>query len=263
MHKSNAGFDFWDNEKEQVLNLYINKELSANEISKIYGCNGTTILRQLKRWNIKTRKRSNAKYKVDNNFFSNIDNEEKAYWLGLLFADGHVSKDGVLMLCMKDLDIIEKFKKSLKSEHPIKYDKYNNPYINIRCKQICEDLRKIGFNNRKSYEVDFNKILSYVPNNLLHHFVRGMFDGDGSIKVYRYEYLNKPQYHFGYTGLKEVCEFIQDFLNFNNKIIKEGEVTYTCKTRNLNKIKEIYYKLYEDAHIYLNRKYETFKKEIL
>lgn len=263
MHKSNGGYDFWDKEKDKILSLYFQDNLSSNEIGKLYGCYGSTILNQFRRWNIKTKRRYNSIYNVDEDFFSIIDTEEKAYWLGLLFADGHISKKDKVMLCMKDLDIIEKFKKSLNSNHPIKYDSYNNPYINIGCKQICNDLRRIGFNNQKSYDVDFNKILSFIPKELLHHFVRGMFDGDGSIKIYEYPYLNKPQYHFGYTGLKNVCEFIQTFLGFNNKLVQEGKFTYTCKTRDLEKIKEIYKILYKDAHIYLDRKYETFKNKII
>lgn len=34
------------------------------------------------------------------------------------------------------------------------------------------------------------------------HFIRGMFDGDGSIRYYKYGYQKSPRYHFGYTGLK-------------------------------------------------------------
>ena len=89
-----------------------------------------------------------------------------------------------------------------------------------------------------------------------------MFDGDGSIRIYNYEYLKKPQYHFGITGLKNVCEFIKNYLNIDRKIVKESDITYTCVTRDLNKIKEIYEKLYFDATIYMDRKYNTFKEII-
>ena len=188
MHKSNGGYDFWDKEKDKILDLYFNQNLSTNKIAEIYGCHGKTICNQFRRWNIKLKERYNSLYSVNTKFFEVINTEEKAYFLGLLFADGHISKNNCLMLTMKDLDIIEKFKKSIESEHPIKYNKDKNPTINIRSKKICEDLKKIGFNNKKSYFVDFEKILSFIPKELLNHFVRGMFDGDGSIKIYEYSY---------------------------------------------------------------------------
>lgn len=261
MHKSNGGYEFWDNEKEKILNLYLTEGQSCEKIGKLYGCYGSTIINHLKRWGVEIRKRrANALYKTDINYFNKIDTEEKAYWIGLLLADGHLSKDGTLMLCMKDLDVIEKFKASLKSEHPIKYDRYNNPSISIKCKEYNEDLKKIGFHNRKSYFIDLDKILSHIPKELTRHFIRGYFDGDGSIRIYNYDYLKKPQYHFGVTGLKEVCEFIQNYLGIERKLVQESEITYTCVTRDLNKIKEIYEILYKDATICMDRKYETFNK---
>ena len=48
----------------------------------------------------------NYKYKCNDNFFKNIDTEEKAYWLGVLYADGNVSKNssgtGQVFLSSKD-----------------------------------------------------------------------------------------------------------------------------------------------------------------
>lgn len=261
MSGRNYGLNFWENEKDRIIKLY-SEGKSTNDIAKVYGCSRSTILRYLNTWNIpiERNERYNGIYKTDIHYFSNIDNEEKAYWVGLLLADGHISKQGVLSLCMKDLDIIEKFKKSLKSEHPIKYDRYGYPSIWIGCKQYYEDLNNIGFHNRKSYEIDLDKILSHIPKELTHHFVRGLFDGDGSIRIYNYEYLKKPQYHFGFTGLKNVCEFIKNYLNIDRRLVKESDITYTCVTRDLNKIKEIYEKLYFDATIYMDRKYNTFKE---
>lgn len=264
MHKSNGGFEFWEKEKDNIIRLYIKDNICIKQIASIYNCNYSTILNYLRKWSVFIyNDRSNAKYKVDLNYFSNINNQEKAYWVGLLLADGHLSKQGKLMLTMKDLDIIEKFKKSLSSEHPIRYDSHNNPGITISCKNINNDLLRLGFNNRKSYNVDFIKILSNIPDELMHHFVRGLFDGDGCFKVYRYDYLDKPQYHFGFTGLKEVCEFVKDFLKIDRKLVKESDLTYTCVSRNPDKIREIYNILYKDANIYLDRKYDLFQENIV
>ena len=133
--------------------------------------------------------------------------------------------------------------------------------MTICSKHLGQTLFNMGFTHNKSYEVDFAKIITYIPDELMHHFVRGMFDGDGSIKYYDYNYMTGYQYHFGYTGLKEVCKFVSTFLKLNTKIARERDTnTYTLKTSNAPMIKYIYNRLYKDATIYCDRKYNTFKK---
>lgn len=263
MHKSTHGFDFWDNYKEQIIQMYSLENMSANKIAKKFQCDPTTIIRQLKRWNVPIhQKRCNSIYDLDCNFFDNIDSEEKAYILGLLLSDGHIAKNNTIMLTLKDKDVIEKYRKAIKSNAPIKIDKYGNYQLNIRCKTMAQQLRKIGLNNRKSYELDFNKILSYISKSLENHFVRGLFDGDGSIKIYYYSYLKNPQYHFGYTGLKNVVDYVKDYLDIHTKTVKESNITYTCVSSCKDTIKHIYQVLYNNATIYMDRKYETFIKII-
>ena len=180
----------------------------------------------------------------------------------MLLSDGHIAKNNTIMLTLKDKDVIEKYRKAIKSNAPIKIDKYGNYQLNIRCKTMAQQLRKIGLNNRKSYELDFNKILSYISKSLENHFVRGLFDGDGSIKIYYYSYLKNPQYHFGYTGLKNVVDYVKDYLDIHTKTVKESNITYTCVSSCKDTIKHIYQVLYNNATIYMDRKYETFIKII-
>lgn len=166
------------------------------------------------------------------------------------------------MLTLKDKDVIEKYQKAIKSNVPIRLDRYGNYQLNISCKIMAQRLREIGLNNRKSYILDFDKVLSYIPKTLENHFVRGLFDGDGSIKIYKYDYIKKPQYHFGYTGLKDVVEYIKKYFNINTKTVQESNITYTCVSSCKETIKHIYSILYNNATIYMNRKYETFLKII-
>ena len=252
----------WENRKEDIIYMYNELGKTSKEIGDYYNVYGSTILTWMKRWGIPRRtKRYNSKYTLDIDYFKNIDTEEKAYWVGFILADGHISKHNVLNITVqkRDIDILEKFLKSIKSNAPIKVDSNNNPTISIRSKDIKEDLYNMGFNNRKSYSLDFSKVLSKIKEELIIHFIRGMFDGDGSINVYKYDYVSKPQYHLGYTGLKEVCDYFKNYFDINRKLVKEEEYTYTCVTRDYNKIIEIRNKLYNNANIYLDRKYEKFK----
>ena len=107
--------------------------------------------------------------------------------------------------------------------------------------------------------MNFEKILCNVPDHLLHHFVRGMFDGDGSIKYYKYDFQKTAFLHFGYTGIKDVVDYIVNLFNIPNKVVKESDYTYTTVSSNPQKIKEIYDYLYKDATIYMKRKKETFE----
>lgn len=258
-HKSTHGIQFWESQKEHVLEMYDMQGLSASRIAKEYGCDPSTVSKHLRRWHYPTRRsRYNAKYQVDSVFFKNIETEAQAYVLGLLLADGHVSKQNSVMIAMKDLDVVEKYKAALKSTAPIRVDRYGNYQLNIKCKELADDLRRIGFHNRKSYDIDLDLILSHVPKSLEHHFVRGLFDGDGSIKIYHYAYLHHPQYHFGFTGLKQVVEYVKEFFGITTKTVHESELTYSCVSSGKETICKIFNTMYNNASIYMDRKYNTF-----
>lgn len=257
--------DNWYNENKEIIlkNYYNGKRIE--DICTEMICNKSKLYRKFKEWDIQKRKRistnlrHNAKYEIDYNYFKIIDNEHKAYWLGFLLADGFVNQKEISFCLQKqDEKMIELFRKDLKSNHPIKYNKDNNPYITIVCKSICEDLINKGLHNRKSWSIEFDKVISFVPKNFLNHFIRGMFDGDGCIKYYNYDYLSKPQFHFGYTGVKNVCDYLKNLFNIKRELFRESDITFTLVTRDPNKINEIFDYLYKDSTIYMNRKYETF-----
>ena len=259
--------NFWEKHKDNIINEYVNNKKSADAICKQYNCDGSSIIRHLREWGISIRNsasdRYNNVYDVDVHYFDSIDTEHKAYWIGYIFADGHIAKSMHLMFgCQTaDIDVLEKIKTDLSCTSLIKINKDNNPILNICSKHMCQTLLDMGFTHTKSYEVDFEKIISHIPNHLLHHFIRGMFDGDGSIRYYNYDYVKGYQYHFGYTGLKEVCEFVAKFLKLKTKIVRERDTnTYTLKTANAPMIKYIYNTLYKDATIYCERKYNTFQE---
>lgn len=253
--------------KDEIINMYVNQKKSGCDIGKLYGCHENTILRHLRKWGITTRNaasdRYNGTHSINIHYFDKVDTEHKAYWLGYIFADGHIDKKKGLTFCcnVQDVDILEKLKVDFSCDYPIRMRKNNMREMVICSRYLGETLFNIGFTHNKSYEVDFKKILTYIPNELMHHFLRGMFDGDGSIRYYDYDYIAGYQYHFGYTGLKEVCEFVANFLKLKTKISREHNThTYSISTSNAPMIKYIYNVLYKDATIYCERKYNTFQE---
>lgn len=257
---------WYEDNKEEIVKLYYSP-MSVENICKSLQCNKSMIFRKFKQWNIVKRpkikppERCNAKYKIDAHYFDEINNEHQAYWLGFIAADGYVDNRQVsFALKIDDIEMVNQLKTDLAAEQPIKYNKDGNPYLLIICKSLSSALIEKGLHHRKSWSLDINKIIQNVPKDLEHHFIRGLFDGDGCIKYYKYSYIKKPQLHFGYTGVENVCNYIKNKLNIERKLIHEGNVTYTVVTRNPKIINDIFDYLYKDATIYLDRKYQTFKE---
>lgn len=259
---------WYDDNKRTILALY-NDGYSYEKMCEILSRGRSKLIKKIQEWKVpkrprpKTKLRHNAIYDIDYEYFDNIDNEHKAYWLGFLVADGYVDEHVLMIgLQLADLKTIEDFKKDIKSERPIKYDLNNNPVISITCKRLCDTLAYYGFHNHKSLSFDINKTLAVVPKEYEHHFIRGMFDGDGSVKYYKYDYQNVPFYHLGYTGLKNVCDYIRLKLGIDAIARERNTETFTTKTKNPHKIIDIYNYLYKDATIYMQRKYDTFQEII-
>ena len=120
-------------------------------------------------------------YKVNSNYFSQINWEEKAYVLGFIFADGSISKGKgrnrlEIGLHPKDIDILQKIKNEL-SYSGLIYKKPDKVKLYINDEKLVNDLISLGATPKKSLTARF----PLVPEGLIRHFIRGFFDGDGYI----------------------------------------------------------------------------------
>lgn len=80
-----------------------------------------------------------------------------------------------------DLDHIEKFKTFMKSDHKISFREHQQAYrFSIYSTELAADLIKLGCFQNKSLILEF-PTEKQVPRELIHHFMRGYFDGDGCI----------------------------------------------------------------------------------
>ena len=206
------------------------------------------------------------KYILNNQVFSSVDTEEKAYWLGFIWADGSiyfrqdVRKDYRLTLRIKstDVDHLIKFTKFLQTEKPIKYYTDGTAAIIIGDKQIVMDLIKLGVIPGKSLSDTFLDI-DLIPEDLHKHFWRGCVDGDGWVK-------NKTKHEIGlcgsYTAISNFLAYVQCNVSYktNPKIISRTKnnlchsVQFTCVTA-----RKLATTMYKNASVYLDRKYETAK----
>ncbi len=207
-------------------------------------------------------------YPIDENMFDNIDCEWKAYFLGLLFADGNVRKNYlafVISLTEKDKYILDYFSNKIfgfiKLDYRgcIKiYGKNNKEYISkpsfrltVCSKKLCYKLKEYGCEPKKSLILEWPK---NIPDNMIHHFIRGYFDGDG--------HISKEGKVFTIVSSDKFCEdfskFLKNELDIDGRIVKAGKVSRFMFYRQdkMQKIKEF---MYKDATIFLQRKRDRFR----
>jgi len=203
------------------------------------------------------------KYIVDESFFDIIDTKEKAYWLGFLYADGFVIKKDensiYTGLGLKDIDHVEKFKKEIKSTHKIKSNKSNNFFtIHINSKKFSKNLIKNGCVPRKTNIINF----PMLRDDLLHHFIRGNFDGDGCItNTARTISFNLccANYQFLNSIRQEIKKKNDIKSNLSIHTRRDGLNSFIVSS--INDICKLYHYLYKDAtyDISLSRKRLIFE----
>jgi predicted DNA-binding protein YlxM (UPF0122 family) len=270
----------WKQEQiDFVLDLYFNKKCKMKEITKLFNTSNQSILTLIKKSGKTPRtllEQNNLHaYKKDEKFFDVIDTEEKAYWLGFLYADGYVSvKKGELRinLQLRDKNHLEKFKKSLKCNVPIKNTNkidmntrknYKLVFINVANIHLIKSLIEKGCVPNKSLILKFPSV-NIVPENLIYHFIRGYFDGDGSINISRIDKKSKhPYYSISFVGTYDFLNKIKEYLFCEHLKLEShnNNTYYSLKINgNLQILDLLENYIYKDSNIYLERKYLKFKE---
>ena len=124
------------------------------------------------------------KYKVNESFFDEWS-PTMAYVLGFWFADGYMRKDRSyrILFFSNDLQILRSIRGAMRSTHPIRKRKDDQCWdINICSKKLFQQLERLGGIRRKSKIITFPRI----PSPYMRDFIRGYFDGDGSVFFVRY-----------------------------------------------------------------------------
>ena len=243
---------------------------------------GRRITDLLKHYNIENKNRRYIK-NINHDYFNNIDNENKAYILGFLLADGCVliepkKKNGKIYSYSKritfcnsisDYEIIEKIKNEISQDSIIKIIQNDKGAVNrqpqcilrINSCEMVDKLISINIKPRKTYDLDFEFDFSIIPENLIRHFIRGFFDGDGWITSKKYKQLG-----FVATSLKFTIQ-LQKYFNNHFPEISSNISTYQNKNMktyslvlNLSGTKsvDIFKHFYNDSNIFLTRKYKKF-----
>lgn len=265
--------------KTDIINIYHNEYVngvSALKLEEKYKLSKGYLYRWFKKLNLPLRHNSinSKRYKFDETYFKKIDTQDKAYWLGFIYADGfitskkkHGNRSLGISLSIKDKEHLEKLNQCLNSNTPV------NTYIeksgfgegNEYCrviyvsKELTDDLISHGVYENKT---DIITSPTTIPYKFIKDFIRGYFDGDGSVwKQDKYS-----QVSIGIVGTDDLLNFIMQYL-LDNKIIfrkyplnkrKHGQTVSNFKFGGNNNSFRFLNHIYGDSNIYLNRKYNIY-----
>lgn len=208
------------------------------------------------------------KSNVNNYAFESIKTEEQAYWLGFLYADGCVrhyksSKSVELTLQEQDYDHLVKFARFIDYGGDIKYREKQKAYrISFGSAKMHDDLVKLGCMEKKSLVLRFPS-KENIPSDLLCHFIRGYFDGDGHLDIHHTAHHTFRK-TISLLGTKEFLTALLSVLPFS---VRGVDIIKKCKNNNSN---NYYFSLrkaesalfldyiYKDATVYLTRKYLNY-----
>jgi hypothetical protein len=200
--------------EEEVVNSYKNLK-NLNEVRKKFKMAIKTIKNILLSHGVEVTLR---KHPLDIEYFQNIDSPEKAYWLGFIAADGHICKSKhKLAFCVKDDDILFKFKSAINAGSPVRHrlvlDKRTNKVheqynLQIHSKKFCENIKSHGVTENKSNEFKFPNI----KEDLYSHFIRGLYDGDGSICVKTSKIKKNKTCRINLISTYETVSFIKEYI---------------------------------------------------
>ena len=225
----------WTEEQIKIIISLYKSGLYLKEIWDRFNVGYHNISKLLKTKNIETKGFRN-KYPVNESFFHDINSPIKAYWLGVLYADGSLTGKNEIRLGMKDKEHVEKYKKAIGAiNHKIgktidkrwKKECYDF-YLGIKSSTMFEDLCQWGCVPNKTYKL---RDIPQISQDLLPHFIRGYFDGDGSIhKV-------GSQWRISFVGTKEFLENLKKVLKISVKVNQE----FTYSENGERKEKDSYY----------------------
>ncbi|MDA2918558.1 hypothetical protein MYX76_03515 [Desulfobacterota bacterium AH_259_B03_O07] len=267
---------------ELIRKLHWQDKKSLPEIIKILNLNISLnqFIRALKahfipyRTSQETRKLRNIlkkdrKHSLNENFFSTWS-PEMAYVLGWIYSDGCIDNGDRIRMATKDKYILENIRELLKSTHKIGINKRTKVHqLELKSREIYSDLLGYGLHPNKSLSIEFPS----VPSGLLRHFVRGVFEGDGSVWIERFSSeLRTPSLSTCFcSGSRKFLGGLNEAINKNTNLPLKNIIPKTDKRRPDSsgawEIKYAKYDSYElsnfmykdvPKNMILNRKYEKF-----
>lgn len=262
----------WTIEDLNFLKENFNK-YTKKELAKMLNKSNNAIQIKANRLGLKREE----KYYYNKKYFKDILTSNQAYWLGFMYADGYVTsnKDKTkytvgIELNKDDYGHLIKFNKCIGGNVPVIYrirnghkvvdhyiEKTEVCIIRLFCTEMAKDLICHGCCENKSL---IKKEPINVPDDLMHDFIRGYFDGNGSISYSYNKKVNKSYLRVTIeTGSKDYADWFSNYLNiigYKNTCLKD-KFAYKIQIHSKSNVNFLKY-IYENSEVYLDRKYKKY-----
>lgn len=215
--------------QQKIIGLYVNEKKGINAIKKELKLpyspqkiKETLIINNIKIRDVSEANNAKRKYTINDDY--NFNSHNGAWILGILASDGYLPKTYgaqnkvVLTLQRQDENTLELIKQELEYTGPIYQFESNNGYpcssLSFTSKSLRAKIESFGIYNAKTFT--FNKIPDSLSKEYWIDFIRGYFDGDGSI--YAIEKEKKIGMSFTSANqeiLNSIAMFLSETYNLN------------------------------------------------
>lgn len=217
---------------------------------------------------------SKKKYSYDTKYFEKIDSQEKAYWLGFIYADGfvysnkeHRTYELGIEIGTRDKELLNTFVRSIKGNmkistrwkeesfydgHKLKRRQISN--VRVFSSKYVKDLENLNLVQNKTYRQEF----PVVEKKYMNSFILGFMDGDGYISV-----SNDRAIRVGFVnGNKLFLNYLKDYINNNlslstSSVFQESEFKSRFSVHGNNAL-TLLNVLYDSSDLYLPRKKDIY-----
>lgn len=197
------------------------------------------------------------KYAIKQDYFKTWSHN-MAYILGLWYADGCIYRGRLfdITLHKKDKYLLKQIAKELGYEGEL-YDYVDRQAarLNFSCKVIYDDIVRLGGTERKSLTVEFPQI----PDEYLHDFIRGYFDGDGCVMNLKNNRLNSAFTCGNRKFLEDLLEILREKAGIQGGSFDDSCCSLKFGKRDTIRLGEYIYK--DNPELFLLRKKVKFFKE--
>lgn len=256
---------FSEEDLQNIYHLYYDEKMSQENIAKLYHTTQSTIRRRFIKEGWKTRDmcQCHRKYYLNEHLFDVIDSPDKAYCLGLWYADGcNKLKNNTITIELqsRDVDVLIRMKTFLESEMPLKFTPANQRQnrkqdtytLNINSQYMCKRLNDLGFVPCKSLILDFPY---WMDKDLIPYMLRGYIDGDGWIQKRLVGFMSTDKFCI---GVKQYLNSIGLDCSIYDMKRHYNEHTKTVNIHGKKNVVPLAIKMFADGSIFLQRKLDKY-----
>ena len=251
-------------QKSQIIPLY-NKGMSCSQVAKELKMSAWSVTDCLTKNGISIRKQ--IEYSLNEKYFDDINTQEKAYFFGLLYADGCNTYDPKnstyrihINLRESDKEILEQLRVAIKLERPLRMlkkhsEKWSNQYdLRINNKYLSSKLNELGMVKGKTLTKQFPCCLE---DNLIRHFIRGYFDGNGHLQN-----ASKVGIYSTSMFINKLAEILKKSVGINSCVRmaynKENLIHRSLEVSGRVQVQKFLEFIYKDSTVHIERKHKKY-----